>query len=175
MVKLYQNGMELQLPKMWTFALVASVVMWTYLLGLSVLCFGVLNSLAACCTGRFLLSVNTKLVLCRVLASGWFCKSDVSLKLPFFDISLPLVVNGYDEIFFLQEMNPISSWLYILVFWYICQKNCQRNFLFFCSFKKYLPFSILGLLFLSAKWCVAAIYQALFCKPIDWLPAPWGT
>lgn len=87
-----------------------------------------------------------------------------------------LVVNGCDEIFVLQEMNHFFLAIYSSFLMIYFPKDCQRNLLFFPVHLKHVyHFSILGLLFLSMKWCVTAVYQAFYCKPIDWLPLTWRT
>lgn len=87
-----------------------------------------------------------------------------------------LVVNGCDEIFVLQEMNHFFLAIYSSFLMIYFPKDCQWNLLFFPVHLKHVyHFSILGLLFLSMKWCVTAVYQAFDCKPIDWLPLTWRT
>lgn len=87
-----------------------------------------------------------------------------------------LVVNGYDEIFVLQEMNHFFLAIYSSFWWYIFQKIANETFFFPpVHLKNIYHFSILSLLFLSVKWCVTVVYQAFYCKPIDWLPLTWRT
>lgn len=86
-----ENGRESQLPKiLWIFAFVALIVgghsFWVCQFFALVPSIG---SLATYYTGRFLFSINTKLVLCTVLAPGWLCKGDVSLKFSFLTCLLP--------------------------------------------------------------------------------------
>lgn len=88
----------------------------------------------------------------------------------FWHVSYP-VVSGCDEICFLQEMNHFFLAVYSSLWWYICQILPMKPSLFSVHLKNMYYFSILGLLFPSVKWCVAVIYQVLYCKPIDWLPS----
>ena len=82
-----------------------------------------------------------------------------------------LVVNGCDEICFPQEMNHFFLAIYSSLWWYICQKLPMKPSLYSVHLKNIYYFSIPGLLFPSLKWCVAVIYQVLYCKPIDRLPS----
>lgn len=86
-----KNGRESQLPKMLRISAFVALIVCGHSFWVCQFFALVpsISSLATYYTGRFLLSVNTKLVLCTVLAPGWFWKGDVSLKFSFLTCLLP--------------------------------------------------------------------------------------
>lgn len=124
-----KNDRELQLPKMWIFALVASNV-WGHSFWVCQF-FALVSSVAwqhFTLAGSFCLSTQA----CFVLSvSSWmvmqkWCVTEIF----FFDMSLTWWLMAVMKYFSFKKWTT-SSWLYILVFDVIFAKNCQWNVLYF--------------------------------------------